>query len=438
MKFTLLRAPTSNATQSNTMVDRRTTSAGPPHEHYHALARMVSEVSQDHAQLRTFVYEFARFKLRKDLYPQFLEGAWPEIEEQVRGLEAAIDRMESEFGADPPRLQFSLPSGLVQSQTVPNPAERRAGEPAIDFRSLARAPDDASSPPAFWKNDRAAFPGKPRNSRFWWYFQLIAATAIGLIIFVSVDVDSVLYRLGIERLEPATPRRALINVESVLKALGLRWSDGSSQVDASTEIVKEHNPSAGRGELASDANKAIRQSGLDVPVPTEYGAYAVVDGQLVELERLPIKIPDPRVAISASISTASRTHLPVTRPEFVIFRRDLGTSAPDRITVRIIAQVMRALSFDQGGNAKITDLNESWVIRNNSYQMRVAPLPDSPEMIVVRPDPLDFVFPAGRYALVLKDVGYDFTVDGPMTDMTHCLERTDALGAPIYSECRKP
>ena len=45
--------------------------------------------------------------------------------------------------------------------------------------------------------------------------------------------------------------------------------------------------------------------------------------------------------------------------------------------------------------------------------MKVAPVPDNPEMIVLRPD-ADLVFPAGRYALVLKGVAYDFTVDGPL------------------------
>jgi hypothetical protein len=45
--------------------------------------------------------------------------------------------------------------------------------------------------------------------------------------------------------------------------------------------------------------------------------------------------------------------------------------------------------------------------------MRVGPLADNPEMVVIRPESSDFAFPAGRYALVLKGVGYDFTVDGP-------------------------
>jgi hypothetical protein len=69
--------------------------------------------------------------------------------------------------------------------------------------------------------------------------------------------------------------------------------------------------------------------------------------------------------------------------------------------------------------------------------MRVAPVPDNPEMILIRPDPPDLVFPAGRYALVIKNVAYDFTLDGPLTDTAHCLERTDALSGPVYTECRK-
>ena len=68
--------------------------------------------------------------------------------------------------------------------------------------------------------------------------------------------------------------------------------------------------------------------------------------------------------------------------------------------------------------------------------MRVGPLAGNPEMVLIRPDTDDFVLPAGRYVLVIKGVGYDFTIDGPM-NTAHCLERTMALNAPIYSECRK-
>ena len=148
-------------------------------------------------------------------------------------------------------------------------------------------------------------------------------------------------------------------------------------------------------------------------------------------------MPDPRVAISAPIAAPSQAYLSSGQLQFVVFRRDLKDNTPDRVSVRVVAQLMRALTFDNKGHAKTTDVEQSWVIRNQSYQMRVAPLGDNPEMVVIRSDPANFVFPAGRYALVLKGVGYDFTVEGKVTDLAHCLERTDALNAPVYSECRK-
>lgn len=80
--------------------------------HYSALAQMLAEVSQDHAQLRSFVYEYARIQLRKELYPQFLEGAWSEIEERMRGLEDAIDQLETDYDGSTP-LPLSSNSGLA-------------------------------------------------------------------------------------------------------------------------------------------------------------------------------------------------------------------------------------------------------------------------------------------------------------------------------------
>ena len=38
-----------------------------------------------------------------------------------------------------------------------------------------------------------------------------------------------------------------------------------------------------------------------------------------------------------------------------------------------------------------------------------------------------------NYVLVVKGGAYDFTVDGPASEAAHCLERTDAIGAPVYT-----
>ena len=75
---------------------RRFTEPGTEQDRYSILARMIAEVSRDHAHLRTFIYDFVCVKLRRNYIPYFVEGAWSVIEEQVRGLEAAIDRIEAD------------------------------------------------------------------------------------------------------------------------------------------------------------------------------------------------------------------------------------------------------------------------------------------------------------------------------------------------------
>jgi hypothetical protein len=63
-------------------------------DHYALIAQMVAIVSEDRGQLRQMVYELARRKLRRDLYPQFEEGDWTGIRAQMDLLEAAIHQVE--------------------------------------------------------------------------------------------------------------------------------------------------------------------------------------------------------------------------------------------------------------------------------------------------------------------------------------------------------
>ena len=85
-------------------------------DHYALIAQMVAIVSEDRAQLRQMVYELARRKLRRDLYPQFEEGDWARIRTQMELLEAAIHQVESDcaqksltFATDPP-LAYRAPT----------------------------------------------------------------------------------------------------------------------------------------------------------------------------------------------------------------------------------------------------------------------------------------------------------------------------------------
>jgi hypothetical protein len=174
-----------------------------------------------------------------------------------------------------------------------------------------------------------------------------------------------------------------------------------------------------------------------LPLPTSYGVYAVSNGVLSELSTLPGRVPDRRIAISPTIDAPSRTTLHDGRISFILFRRDLATSAPERLEVRVIARITRALTVDKAGKARANPVEDVWSIRNISYDFRIAPLPENSEMLVGRSDTLDFVLPAGRYALVIKSQAYDFTIAGPVDDAKQCLERIDAANGSFYAECRR-
>jgi hypothetical protein len=177
---------------------------------------------------------------------------------------------------------------------------------------------------------------------------------------------------------------------------------------------------------------------LGFPLPTVYGIYAVSGGQLFELEPLVGRVPDQRVLISTPIRTVSRTVLPDGQIVFIVYRRDVASSAPERVTVRVIAKIRRAMTFNTAGQQSVGDAEESWTIRNVSYELRVAPLSESSEMLMIRPENVDLVFPAGRYGLVIKGQAYDFAVAGPITEASQCLESVKASNGTFYSECRNP
>jgi hypothetical protein len=155
-------------------------------------------------------------------------------------------------------------------------------------------------------------------------------------------------------------------------------------------------PAAAPKDLAPRSVPVAKANAPDIPLPTAFGVYAIGDGQLIELDPLPIGVPDPRVAISTAISTPSRVHMPAGDVQFVVFRRQfIGL---DRATLRVVARVARSLTFDAKGKANTVEVEISWVVRGNAYPMKVAPLPDNPEMIVIRPEDKDIALPAGRYA----------------------------------------
>jgi hypothetical protein len=375
-------------------------------EHYSSLSRLITIVSEDQSQLRALVYEFARRKLRRRLYPQFEDGDWVGIEEQLSALEAAIDKVETDcarksltFAPEPPLTYRELNNERLAEWPRPHAAVALANPAAPTSPLHISSEDDVIFAVARF--------GKRARANLRWKAQLFLALLLGLVVFA------------------ATAGRS---------TLGLWLGAGRPGISTNAESRKADDLDA---HTSSGRRAATKASQPSMPLPTEYGAYALNEGRLIELPQLSMRVPDPRVAISPVISTPSQIHLPNGKLEFLIFRRDLVNAAPDRVSLRVIARVVRALTFDAKGKPTNTKIEDAWVVRSNSYQMRVAPFPDNPEMIIIRTDPLDTVLPSGRYALVLKSSAYDFSLDGPNSDGAHCLERADTLTVPVYSECQR-
>jgi hypothetical protein len=176
------------------------------------------------------------------------------------------------------------------------------------------------------------------------------------------------------------------------------------------------------------------------PLPTAYGVYAESGGRLFELQLLPGRAPDPRVAISAAITKPSETVLPDGHLRFIVFQREAppGSGGPaDSIDVRVVAQVKQATSFDPNGKPVVSG-DDGWVIRNISFPYRAAPIKEEPQMFEIQPRDPDAALAPGRYAMIAGDYAYDFTVGGTVTDKRQCLERIAAANGTFYAECTKP
>jgi hypothetical protein len=368
------------------------------------LARVIGSIENDPAQLRNFVYELARIKLEREVWQRHPPLSMAEIRQLMLSLDTAINCVENvSLRHDESRPLRSLDRLIESSGTPPNHSIINERKPVLTFDQPLPAISDTSQfstlVPSAARVAPKTFPNGFRSRSV----QLLAGSSVavfGLAIY-----------------------------------LVLQRPFGFFSPQIST-LVEANAPASQLGNSAA-VSPAIRQQTSAWPIPVTYGVYAISEGQLNELEPLGFRAPDPRVFMSATIKIPSRTNLPDGRVVFIVFRRDIATTAPDRVTVRVIARIARAMTFSSTG-AAVTPLNEEWTMRSKSYELKVAPMIEQPEMVLFRPENPDFAFPAGRYALVLKGQAFDFTVSGPITDPAHCLERTEAANGAFYSECRNP
>lgn len=371
------------------------------------LSRMINTVKDDPAQMRLMIYEFARARLK-------IDTSWFEESERKRlttALETAIQGVE----------EFSVRREEKDQLPPPNPSaqigpDKRA--PTRPSTSLATAgpvtpaAQDILVPSRVYPRPDVQ-PVVEVASRT--LVSTLARFSIGMLLFGGV--------VGLAYYKQHLPSLRGPNFPSAASTIAkLR----PSIADAAQEIM-----------VPGDAKTVGAPSKLPFPVPTDYGVYALNNDALSELYLLPEQVPDKRIAMSTPVNQPSRTTLPDGKVRFILFRRDLAGNAPDRMEVRVVARVVRALTFDAKGKPGFSPVSDSWNIRNVSYEFRVRPIPGNPEMLLAQPEKADFALPAGRYVLALRNQAYDFAVAGKVTDLAQCLERTDAANGTFYSECQK-
>jgi hypothetical protein len=376
------------------------------------LSRMINTVKEDPSQMRLAIYEFARARLKLDV-------AWadePERKRLAAALETAIQGVE-QFSTrlqDKERLQPPTPSAQIGPG---GPAEPLLTA-MVPMHPLDPVPADILAPGEGYSRNQPWPTVEIRTrrlastpTRLWLGISLLAVVA-GLAVYKQ--------RMPLSPEAANSPSPAALTVEKPATPPSIPDSPRQTPVAADVKV-------------AADASAAP-----PFPLPSDYGVYALNKDSLSELHLLPEQVPDKRIAMSTPVSQPSQTTIPDGKAKFVVFRRDLAGNAPDRMEVRVVARVVRALTFDAKGKASFSPVSDAWNIRNVSYEFRVRPIAGNPEMLLIQAENADFALPAGRYVLVLKNHGYDFTVAGKITDPSQCLERTDAANGAFFSDCQKP
>jgi hypothetical protein len=380
------------------------------------LQRMIDSMRENPAQLRKTIYEFARSRLQ-------IESAWADqtertrlstaLETAIRGVEDfSIRRDQVELLPPPTSMDQGGPRAL---SVVESPAPSDAPTlvtPLSPIKSFTPAPEDILSPSQSYSSAEVRLLLADRTNGL---ISTVARFCVGMLLFGGVAF--------------------LAYNKHNLPALREQLSEASVAQPAKDVTLQARLDSAA-ADLKGNAGSPS-PSPLPFPVPTDYGIYALSNGALKELSLLTEHVPDKRISMSTPVTQTTQTTLSDGKARFIVYRRDVAGNAPERMEVRVVARVVRAMTFDPRGKPNVVPVNDTWSIRNVAYEFRVRPVAANPEMLLIQPEKADLVLPAGRYILVVRERGYDFTIAGQVTELAQCLERTDAANGEFYSECQK-
>jgi hypothetical protein len=347
---------------------------------------MIDTVQNSPEDMRQAVYDLARYKLQE----QFTHADTKDIRRTQQALEAAIRGVE----------QFSRQQiGISAQPPVPQLDDSSAPSRHRPLPDLDPPPQPKSHLEAYREPVAVKKPG-----HLLW--PLLKRTVGMLVIFAGI----------------------LVAYQQRERLASLGWSLPKYDKQATPQHLAQVVSDPGPKPLPAKPNP-LR--------PTDYGVYAVDNDSLAELQLLPGRPPDIRVAVSAALKVPSRTTLPNGRPKFMVFRRDATTNISDRAEVRIVAKIAREFSAEAAGK-KLDDSDGTWVIRNASFPFRSSPVSDNPEMYELHSEDPALELTPGRYALVLKTQAYDFSVEGNPVDPRQCIERIVTTNGTFYTDCKKP
>ena len=426
-------------------------------DYFTILTNVISEVSRDPTQQRKLVYALARLKAEALLSLTSESTTLPvkmllKLEHTLE-LEEAIDRIEAMVRDEPHKL-IAAPRSLdatKQFDTLLDDDKSTGHKPKdLDEIDLPLSQTSARSdsptdlaviiPPAQppirlpqlhgmlidqlppWldriRSTLHRLEYDPKEKSYWIrpgllsFLQLTAAVVFGVALYVGVAG-------WVQISRQSTPNSAQSSTATTAAA-------SAAAPPSAMSTMTVHGAQA-------PLPAALQAPPLPFPVPTSFGVYAVNGDKLIELTKLPIKIPDPRILVSAEISQPSHAVVESGDVKFIVFRRDLVNSAPSTASVRVVARVTRNMKFVHGKPTYVP-LPHSWRIRAKSFDFNVSPLQGRPEMILIRPAP-GVDLPAGRYALDLNGYGYDFTVAGPVKSPDQCLEQVEVTNGSVLSPC---
>ncbi len=398
-----------------------------PFDYYSILVEAIKNAEENSAHLRALVYERARFNFKRDVLFGHPSAGLNDLVRHIDEFELAVARIEANA-----------------NDRKTNPAyrenEREPADTSIEMNGTEDQPDSA-----FQEQAELLDTARPQSNNA---VQILRPGPISPMYAGPIQrmEDSQRDR----RLEDFVPQvrfanqligilvLAIVFIGAVIVA-GMLWRSPtiSPQIETANQLPKAAETTV-KQDSQNDESGALKDNSPKVafPLPASYGIYVLSDNKLTELQSLPISVPDPRIALSAELKIPPNVTISDSKPAFILFRRDLLNNAPQKITLRAIARVTHETKIVDG-KAVVTDIEGTWRIRNISREFRVSPVPGQREMIMARADDNE-PLAAGRYALVLNRVGYDFTVEGPAQSAEFCLEGFEAANGTVFTQCRAP